>query len=98
MEKDTSAEKTETNLDKVDPTTDAQVLGSLIGGFRSQIVGTYKGGLTMGVIEMPNESGKFAVGLTVKTENLGDFPTEIEHNGFKIPIILKGNFQSPKPL
>lgn len=61
-----------------------------------RLLGDYRGDYSLGVTS--SDEGAEVLLLRVATENLSNFPHEIQYLGHRIQVVVKGSFRKPKPL
>jgi hypothetical protein len=62
-----------------------------------RVLGRYAGPYSLGVTRLNSNDQDAALHLRVKSSDTNEFPSEIEVQGEKIPVVSDGNWSAPVP-
>lgn len=63
-----------------------------------KVLGDYAGAYSLGITRPDMQKEKYAIALNVEGSDTTRFPSEVEFDGRKIEVIVKGGFVAPWPL
>ena len=79
---------------------DISRLASLVSlpNVHREVLRGYSGPYALGVTRLNNDDSAAALRLRVEDGHLEEFPSEIELDGERVPVVVDTNWTTPKPL
>jgi len=62
-----------------------------------RVLGRYAGPYSLGVTVLKDNNQDAALRLRVESSDLSEFPSEVEVEGEKIPVVVDGDWSAPVP-